>query len=59
VLILEKFLYDEEQMQFYKQKCGNCSQLMNEKVKKNPKIPPVHVTGGHFELVVLSTIKVN
>ena len=46
-------------MQFYKQKCGNCSQLMNEKVKKNPKIPPVHVTGGHFELVVLSTIKVN
>ena len=25
VLILEKFLYDEEQKQFSKQKCGKCS----------------------------------
>ena len=39
---------------------------MNEKVKKNPKIPPVDVIGGrfkvtepHFKLVVLSAIKVN
>jgi len=40
---------------------------MNEKVKKNPKIPPVDVIGGrfkfktepHFKLVVLSPIKVN
>jgi len=40
---------------------------MNEKVKKNPKIPPEDITGGRFEvyleplfkLVVLSAIKVN
>jgi len=40
---------------------------MNEKVKENPKIPPVDVVGGrfnvqtepHFKLVVLSAIKVN
>jgi len=25
VLILEKFLYDEEQKQFSKQKCGKCN----------------------------------
>ena len=40
---------------------------MNEKVKKNPKIPPVDVNDGgfkvwtepHFKLVVLSATKVN
>jgi len=40
---------------------------MNEKVKKNPKISPVDVIGGwfnvstetHFKLVVISAIKVN
>jgi len=46
----EKFLYDEEQRQFSKQKCGKCSQQMNEKVKKNPKIPPVDVIGGRFKV---------
>jgi len=38
---------------------------VNEKVKKNPKIPPVDVIGGrfkvqtepHFKLVVLSAVK--
>jgi len=25
VLILKKFLYDEEQKQFFQQKCGKCS----------------------------------
>jgi len=48
VLILENFLYDEEQKQFSKQKCGKCSWQMNEKVKKNPKIPPIDVIGGRF-----------
>jgi len=42
------FLYDEEQKQFCKQKCGKCSQQMNEKVKKNPKIPSVDIIGGCF-----------
>jgi len=40
---------------------------MNEKVKKNPKIPPADVIDGrfkvetepYFKLVVLSAIKVN
>ena len=31
VLILWNFLYDEEQKQFSKQKCGKCSYQMNEK----------------------------
>jgi len=50
VLILENFLYDEEQKQFSKQKCGKCSQRINEKVKKNPKILPVDVIGGWFKV---------
>jgi len=37
VSILEFFLNDEEQKQFSKQKCGKCSEQMNEKVKKNKK----------------------
>jgi len=49
VLILENFLYDEEQKQFPKQKCGKFYQQTNEKVKKNPKIPPVDVIGGRFK----------
>jgi len=47
VLILQKFLYDEEQKQFSKQKCGKCSY---EKVKKNTKIPPVDVICGRFKV---------
>jgi len=50
VLILENFLYDEEQKQFSKQKCGKCSQRINEKVKKNPKILPVDVIGGWYKV---------
>jgi len=51
VLIWENFLYDEVQKQFFsKQKCGKCSKQMNEKVKKNPKIPPVDVIGGRFKV---------
>jgi len=46
MLILENLLYDEEQKQFSKQKCGKCSWQMNEKVKKHPKISPVDVIGG-------------
>jgi len=49
-LILENFLYDEEQKQFSKQKCGKCSWQMNEKAKKNKKIPPEDVIGGRFKL---------
>jgi len=49
VLILENFVYDEEQKQLSKQKCENCSQ-MNEKLKKNPKIPPVDVIDGWFKV---------
>jgi len=37
VLILENFLFDEEQKQSSKQKCGKFSQQMNEKVKKIKK----------------------
>ena len=50
VLILEKFLYDDEQTQFSKQKCGKCSKQMNEKGKKNPKIPLIDVIGGRFKV---------
>jgi len=50
VLILEIFLYEREQKQLSKQKCGKCSCQMNEKVKKNPKIPPVDVIGGWFKV---------
>jgi len=50
VLILEIFLYDEEQKQFSKQKCGLCSQQMNKKEKKNPKIPPVGVIDGRLKV---------
>jgi len=50
VLILKKLLYDEEQKQFSKPKCGKCSYQMNEKVKKNLKIPPVDVIGGWFKV---------
>jgi len=50
VLILEIFLYDEEQKQFSKQKCWKCSKQMNEKKKKNQKIPPVNVTGGRLKV---------
>jgi len=37
VLILEIFLYDEEQKQFSKQKCWKCSKQMNEKKKEKSK----------------------
>jgi len=50
VLILEKFLYDEEQKQFSKQKSVKCFWQMNEKVKKNPKIPPIDVIGDRFKV---------
>jgi len=50
VLILEIFLYEREQKQLSKQKCGKCSCQMNEKLKKNPKIPPVDVIGGWFKV---------
>ena len=44
------FLYDWEQKQLSKKKCGKCSCQMNKKVKKNPKIPPVDVIGGWFKV---------
>jgi len=47
---LENFLYDEEQKEFSKQKCGKCSKQMNEKVNKNPKISPEDVIGGWFKV---------
>jgi len=47
---LKIFLYDEERKQFSKQKCGKCSLQMNEKVKKNQKIPPEDVIGGRFKV---------
>jgi len=50
VLILEKFLYVEEQKQFSKQKSGKCSQQINKKVKKNPTIPPVCVIDGRIKV---------
>jgi len=50
VLILEIFLYDQEQKQFSKQKCEKCSQQINEKAKKNPKIPPLDDIGSRFKV---------
>jgi len=48
VLILENFVYDEEQKHVPKQKCGKYSWERNKKVKKNSKILPVDVIGGRF-----------
>jgi len=49
VLILENFYMMKNKSNF-PNKRGKCSQQVNVKVKKNPKIPPADVIGGQFKV---------